>query len=217
MPHKDLKKLSFFDLFEKLADETAAAAETFCDNTLDALTKQKAIKRIEERADVVVHAIVEKLDLHEKPPLKGRAENLRLAHNIDNVIDCVEEASFLILLSQLPFSDDFLKLGELIKDAAKEMREALPHFRKIRKSQKSVDRITRASIRLNEIEEAGDTLFRAMLHRTEAAKIGAIAGQDMMRWHMLDRAEKVLNTLEKALDQCEDVGNFLESMKKENV
>lgn len=217
MSHKNLKKFSFFDLLEQLADETAIAAVTFCNKKSDARAKQEMIKRIEEKADVVVHAIVLKLDLHDKPPLKGRTEIFRLAHNIDNIIDYVEEASFLILLAKLSFSDDFLTLGELIKDAAEEIQEVLPHFRTIRKKQESVDRITRASIRLNEIEEAGDALFRAMLHQVEAAKITATDGQDMMKWHTFDRIEKVLNTLERALDQCEDVGNFLESMKKENV
>ncbi len=205
---------TFFDLFEQLANEALRAATTFCDSALSANEKRARIKETEERADGFVHTVVTMLDAHNRPPLKGRAEIFRLVHNIDNVIDCIEEAAFWMSLAELQFSQEFLNLGNLIKEAAQEMQEALPHLRTIRKKQESVDRITTAAIRLNELEEMGDGIYRAMLEKIEKEKRAA---QTIGAWHTLDRTETALEMLEKALDQCEDVGNFLESMKQENV
>lgn len=209
------RSTNYFDLFEALARKTREAVENFCDRNLSPHEKAERIKHLESEADKIVHAVANSLDMHHRPPLKGRREIYLLVHNIDNILDYLEKAANRIALFRLSYTKDIFELGDLLLRATREIERALPYFRTIRSSKQSGKQVKSACIILNDIEEQGDRLYRGkMLPAIEQQKRNA---PTILAWHELDRMERVFDIIEHAFDQCEDVGNFMESLKKENV
>lgn len=202
---------------EALARMAHAAASEFCDEKVGARGKAEKIKNIEREADKIVRIVRDKLDRHQEPPIRGRRDIFYFVHNIDNVIDRINDAIQGIAMFNLPFASEFLLMGKLLCGATNEMQHALPFLRTIKKIGRSATGITEAHTQIKEIEKQGDRLRNQILTAFEVEKKQAAQSVDLMRFHTLDRMETVIEFLERALDQCEDVGNLLESLKKENV
>lgn len=218
MPKND----EYFDLFEGLSRVALATVKTFC-SICSTEEKAKHIKKLEIEADKIVEAVKDKLDLHQKPPLKTARAIFELVHTIDDIIDEIEEAVHLMIIFDFLEQEDFVPFGNLLVKAAAEIHETLLCFRTIRKNRQSVEKISRGHMEIKRIEEAGDQLYQTMLKDIEDKKRDALEPRaqnvtpNFLLFHVLDRKESVLEHLEKALDRCNTVSNLIESLKKENV
>jgi len=215
------KDTEYFDLFENLASIARKSAFIACrtgDISIDA--QVEGLTRLEHEGDIIEHAIYDKLNMHLDHPFPGNVAARRniqgLARNIDNIIDQLKKAFKHIKRTGLAVSIFDRQLG-LIHDATSLIEETLPAFRtlqKMRGGRTSELTIQRAHKKLDRIEKDGDKLFDSALAQIEKKKRTC---KKIIDWHCLDREEEVTYMLENALNQCEDVGSFMESLKLEKV
>jgi uncharacterized protein len=196
----------YFVLFDQLASYVCEASELFCDPEKSTETKAEKLKAIEHQADEVVHAVVDKLDIHRDPPLDDMEDIYALVHKLDNVLDYLEEATDRICRYELEYTPVFITLGQLIGEATQEIKQGFALMRDIKKNAKI---IKEAHVKINDLENVGDGIYREALSNTRACYAADPLGFVLVK--------EVLDMLEKSLDQCEDVGDFLDSLKKKNA
>jgi uncharacterized protein Yka (UPF0111/DUF47 family) len=202
----------YFDLIESLAQTARKAVFVFSDHSLSATVKEQRVAELENEGDMIEHAILDKLNLHIDPPLRGRSSIRGLVRNIDNVLDYMKKASKHMELSGFS-SQEFERQCVLLKKSVDVIGATVPEFRTVRDNE-SEKKIQDATKKLTRIESEGDKLYDQMLATLEMKKRQCTAIRD---WHHLDRKEQIIGLLEDALDQCEDVGDFMESLKLENM
>lgn len=189
----------FFDLFNELAKRTIRAAtllkQLFAEpGQLDHYVGQ--IKAVEHEADNLTHDIINRIDKTFVTPIDREDIHL-LASQLDEVVDLVDgtarrAAMFHITQVREPakrLCEVLIRATEAIQVAVREMRNS-----KIVVQQSRV---------IKEREEEGDALYH------EAVGLlfkGSPNPLDVIKW------KELYDTLERALDQCEDVANALESI-----
>lgn len=198
----------YFELFDGLASQACRAAKVFCSNATPE-EKAERLRDIEHEADEAVHAVTDKLNEHQEPPLRDLDDIQRLVYNMDNVIDCLEEAANRILIFRLTYIPEFMAFGSLALNAAEQIKAGLPLLKKPGKNSEAIKSVY---IRINEIESEADGHHRATLEKLMSTDPETL---DEM-WHRL-KIKEVLQKLEDALDQCEDVGELIEALKKKNA
>lgn len=205
------KDQEYFDLFEQLASISQKAAEIFCLTSERPHEKALKIKDLEVLADDVVHQIIIKLNSHRDVPLNDRHDIRPFVHNIDNIPDYLKEVSKLIAQTDLQYTSQFYDFGKLILDASKKIIEGVALLRiiKTKKGQEGMPAICKE---INTIENRGDDLHSIAV--PEVISRDASSFKEV-KLHMLEL--KIIEKLEKALDQCEDVANFLETFQLKNA
>jgi uncharacterized protein Yka (UPF0111/DUF47 family) len=202
----------YFDLIESLAHTACKAVFVLADHALSATVKEQRVAELENEGDRIEHEVLDKLNLHIDPPLRGRSSIRGLVRNIDNVLDFMKAASKHMELTGLS-SQEFEQQCALLKKSMDIIQETMPAFRTIR-TDDSEQKIQNATKKLARIESEGDRIHEQLLATLEMKKRQCTAIRD---WHHLDRKEQIIELLEEALDQCEDVGHFMESLKLENM
>ena len=189
----------FFDLFNEMAKRTKSAAvllkQLFAEpGQLDHYVGQ--IKAVEHEADNLTHEIINRIDKSFVTPIDREDIHL-LASQLDEVVDLVDgtarrAAMFRITQVREPakrLCEVLIRATDAIEVAVREMRNS-----KVVVQQSRV---------IKEREEEGDALYH------EAVGLlfkGSPNPLDVIKW------KELYDTLERALDQCEDVANALESI-----
>jgi len=189
----------FFDLFNEMAKRAKTAAtllkQLFAEpGQLDHYVGQ--IKAVEHEADNLTHDIINRIDKSFVTPIDREDIHL-LASQLDEVVDLVDgtarrAAMFRITQVREPakrLCEVLIRATDAIEVAVKDMRNS-----KIVVQQSRV---------IKEREEEGDALYH------EAVGLlfkGTPDPLDVIKW------KELYDTLERALDQCEDVANALESI-----
>jgi len=202
----------YFDLMESLAHTAHKAVLVFVDHSLTAMVKEQRVAELENEGDRIEQAVLDKLNLHIDPPLHGRSSIRGLVRNIDNILDYIKAASKHMGLAGFS-SQEFEQQCVLLKKSMDVIEETIPAFRTVRNDD-SERKIQDATKKLSRIESEGDKIYEQMLATLEMKKRQCTIIRD---WHHLDRKEQIVELLEEALDQCEDVGHFMESLKLENM
>ncbi len=194
----------FYDLFEQQVAAIVSAAELLVGvlaDGCDRATRREEIKEWEHHCDEVTHEVVRTLNRTFVTPF-DREDIYALASGLDDILDYVDEVATTIVLYRITTIPEAAgRMGQLILDAAREVRSAVgkletltglePHWIEIHRLENLGDRVSR---------EAIAELFDGHLEALEVVKLKDLYGQ-----------------LEAGLDRCEDVANVIESITIKNA
>lgn len=204
---------AFIDLFCELSTTVLGATREFhalvteADGTI--ATRFAAIRRIEREADDVARRILIAGNRTFNAPL-DRENIMALAHELDDVVDLIEEASKEIVRYELrAFPPQMKELAAAAVRSAEKIMEAMPLLGDITREHR---RILGLCQEIGQIEEAADECFDAGLTAIRAELgHGAI---DTIRY--LDLKE-IYEGLEAVVDKCDDVANEIETITAKHV
>ena len=194
----------FFDIFAEIANCLTGAAnllgQVFADPTrLPELVK--AIKEVEKRADTLTHSVSVRIDSSFVTPLDREDIHL-LATRLDNVVDLIDgTARRAVMFHIREIKEPARLLADVIVRAATSLEASVVA---IKKPKVVIER----GQEVKTLEEEGDAIYH------EAVGKLFDGGEDpieVMRW------KELYDTLERTLDQCEDVANVLESIALKNA
>ena len=193
----------FFDLFDKMADASVDAARLFkqfaAEGTFDEAANEK-MRGIEHLCDDITHEIINKLNRTFITPF-DREDIYALAHRFDSVVDIIHAITKRMLLYNLDgnVNEDLIRFAELIEKAVDFLAQAIKGVRNL----KNARLITEACIEINRLENLGDLL------RDET--IGKLFDNSFEPLYII-KWKDIFQDAERALDQCEDVANVIESI-----
>src|SRR5581483_8469636 len=194
------KDTNFYDLFERGVGKVHEGAQALADLVKDFSNvplKAKRIKDIEHEADLITHETIEKLNKTFVTPL-DREDIHGLISSLDNILDHVEAAADKFSLYRIPeVQPDAVLLTDVLIHSVKEVQTTIGKLRNL----KDADLILKHCIEINRLENEGDFVYR-----TAIAKLFEQGGEplNVIKW------KEVYDSIEDAIDSCEDVANVIE-------
>jgi uncharacterized protein len=193
----------FFDMFTQLATrltDSSRILRRMFDEPEHLVQHVAAIKEIEHQADGLTRTVIERLDTSFVTPI-DREDIHMLASRLDDVIDLIDGTARRAEMFRLgAIRDPAKQLAEIIERSADTIQSAVAQLRKPRE-------VAEHARRLKVLEEEGDAVYREAI---AALFNGSTEPIDVIKW------KEVYDKLEDTLDQCEDVGNTLESISIKN-
>ena len=198
----------FLNYFEQAAANLKKAGELYVDlgktNTrveLSALRDE--IKRLEHIGDEITHKIFEELNQSFITPF-DREDIYTLTKNIDDVLDLIDHVADLLLLYQIDkLETEITLLLKVTNRAIKEIHESISLLRHM-----NYDSIRDHIVRVHEMENEGDRLYRLFMGKLFAEQTDAIR---LLKYNSL------YNEMEHAIDKCEDLMNAIEAIMLKNA
>lgn len=192
----------FFDLFTSVASLTAEAAQALLELFKVPLDKRafivESIKRLEHEADGITHELVTRLDRSFITPLDREDIHL-LASRLDNVIDQIDGSARRTAIFRAEAAPHgAVVLADVIARATQQL---LNGVKVLEKGKTPV--VIQACVAVKKLEEEGDFAYSEWLGRLFDEEKDPIK---LIKW------KEIYDTLEKTLDQAEDVANVLESI-----
>jgi predicted phosphate transport protein (TIGR00153 family) len=204
---------AFIELFCALATTVLAAAHAFhgllaeADGTVEA--RLAAIRTIEREADDVARRILVAGNRTFNAPL-DRENIMALAHELDDVVDLIEDVAKEIVRYELRvFPAPMKELAAAAVRCAEKIKEAMPLLGAITREHRRIFGICQE---IGKIEEAADDRFDAGLTAIRA-ELGR-GDVDAIRY--LDLKE-IYEGLEAVVDKCDDVANEIETITAKHV
>jgi len=192
----------FFDLFTEVATLNVEAAKGLVELLRAPSSKRnylvETIKRLEHQADQVTHDLVTRLNKSFITPL-DREDIHMLGSRLDDVLDRIDGAARRMAIYRAEASPEgTVVMAKLIVRATEHLLEAV---KVMEKGKAQV--VIKACIEVKQIEEEGDAAYSEWVGRLVDEEKDPIT---FMKW------KEIYDTLERALDQAEDVSNVLESI-----
>jgi predicted phosphate transport protein (TIGR00153 family) len=196
------KEEKFFELFEAQAVHNVAAAKVFREMALK-WTRDTApfdrLRDIEHEADMTCHDIYEKLNRTFVTPF-DREDIRELASELDTVVDLIESVGQRMYLYQIDRStEDLVQLTDILWQATENVRKAVAELQNPTKSRRVMD----YCIEINRLENAGDHALGVAIGKLFQGKPDPL---EVMKW------KEIYETIEEAIDKCEDVAHTLETI-----
>lgn len=199
----------FFDLFEKQANNFLKAAEILCGikcAPVDFEKVSKDFQDLEHDCDEITHSIIERLNKTFLTPF-DREDIHSLAHELDDVVDFLEEAVFKMRLYHSRMLNEYMSsLIKIITDSLREVAQALNYLR----NRKDMKKVLSLCVRINSLENEGDRIHRQALE-------DLILNKNSMDSTFLLGLKEIYEALENTIDSCEDIANILESIILKNI
>jgi predicted phosphate transport protein (TIGR00153 family) len=197
----------FYDLFEAGARkvvEGALGLEELIKDFRDVAVRAKQIKDTEHEGDVVTHETIEMLNRTFITPL-DREDIHDLITSLDDVLDYIEACAERMHLFKIGTTTEEARLlaGILVR-ASREVAQAVSKLRNLKDGQA----IMKHCVEISRLENEGD-----FVGRTAVAKLfeGDPNPLEVIKWN------GIYDTLENAIDRCEDVANVLEGIVLKNA
>ena len=192
----------FFDLFTSVATMNVEAAQILVQLFKAPIEKRtylvERIKGLEHQADQITHELVTRLDKSFITPLDREDIHL-LASRLDDVLDRIDgTARRTVIFRTESVPQGAIILAEVIARATEELLNAV----KVLEVNKA-GVVIKACIEGKRLEEEGDSAYSVWLGKLFDEERDPIA---LIKW------KEIYDTLEKTLDQAEDVANILESI-----
>lgn len=190
---------AFFAMFEQLAKRlvtsTQLLGELFAKpEQLDHFTS--AIKVVEHEADTITHDIISRIDKSFVTPIDREDIHL-LASRLDNVVDLVDGTARRAQMFHITdVHESARKLCEVLLRATECIEAAVLRMKDARFV---VEQGHKVKLR----EEEGDAIYHEAVGELFR---GSPDPLEVIKW------KELYDTIERALDQCEDVANVLESI-----
>jgi predicted phosphate transport protein (TIGR00153 family) len=196
------KEEKFFELFEAQAAHNVAAAKVFREMALKWSRETASFDRlrdIEHEADMTCHEIYDKLNRTFVTPF-DREDIRDLASELDTVTDLIESVGQRMYLYQIDKSnEDLVRLTDILWQCTETVRKAIAELQSPEKSRRVLD----YCIEVNRLENAGDQALGAAIGRLFQGKPDPL---EVMKW------KEIFETVEEAIDKCEDVAHTLETI-----
>jgi uncharacterized protein len=190
---------AFFEMFEQLAKRITTASRLLKQLFADPAHLEQhvaAIKAVEHEADELTHAIILRIDKSFVTPIDREDIHL-LASELDDVVDLMDGTARRAEMfhitevreSARTLCDVLIRATDHIEAAVAQMKDSRIVVARGR------------DIKLR--EEEGDQIYHQAIGDLFAGTPDPI---EVIKW------KELFDTLERALDQCEDVANVLESI-----
>ncbi|MGY1651922.1 DUF47 domain-containing protein [Geodermatophilus sp. SYSU D01119] len=193
------KDNAFYGLFtasaQNLVEATTVLGEFIHDNRRRTELADR-LRELEHVGDQSTHAIFRQLNSSFVTPF-DREDIYRLASHLDDVMDFVEAAADLVVLTRLgTLPPEMSQQTALLQRAAETTAEAMPRLRTMRD-------LPDYWIEVNRIENEADKLYRRLLSHLYSGEFEALE---------VLRLKEVADQLEEAADAFEKVANVVESI-----
>jgi uncharacterized protein Yka (UPF0111/DUF47 family) len=201
------KDIGFFDLFNHHAAATYEGAQVL--NRLlneypQVDTHQERLEQLEQHCDSLTHQTVDLLHKTFITPL-DRDEIVRLISRLDDIMDAIHYTAKRILIYEIPYSPQYLKdMGKVLLHSAGKTKEAV----QIIKGFNHTEEMRHIAGEIHKLENEGDALLASglsQLFRDSAGDSLAVI-----------KLKEVLESVELAIDRCEDVVNIIEGLYLEH-
>jgi uncharacterized protein len=201
------KEYGFFSVFDEHAATLVDASQGFVEmleNYAEAPVRANNIQTIEHRADDIVHRAMEMLHKTFITPI-DRDLIQKLISRMDDVVDLIDgTSSRMVLYGVREPRPDVVDLARVLNRATLEVQKAV----KCLPDLKNVEEIKRACIEINKLENDGDSLRDLSVARLFQ---GDQPTKEILIW------KELYETLEWAIDRCEDVADVIWSIVLENA
>ncbi|HEU4700275.1 MAG TPA: DUF47 family protein [Gemmatimonadales bacterium] len=192
----------FFDLFTAVAQLNVDAAQLLQELFQTEGPRQRpivdSIKRLEHQADQATHDVVNRLDRVFITPLDREDIHL-LISRLDDVIDLIDGTARRVQMFQPGAPPPSVHLlAEVVHRTCQQLLAAVDALEKNRDGT-----VLTACKQVKALEEEGDSIYHEAM-----SKLFENAGEPLtvIKW------KEIYDTLERTLDQAEDVANVLESI-----
>jgi predicted phosphate transport protein (TIGR00153 family) len=201
------KERLFFELFEQQAAVIKKGLDLF-ELLLQNYSRRKEltrqIKDVENDADAVAHQIYQLLNNTFVTPF-DREDIQTLVNRMDDVMDLLEKASARMEIYDMPAPPE--NIGEMLAILQKAFDKISSAVGMLR-NWKHRDKIFQICVEVNSLENQGDTLLRASLERLF---------KDASDPFYVIKAKEIYESLEDAIDRCEDLSNVIETIMIKNA
>ena len=194
----------FYDMFTELATRLTASATLLHEmfkSPGELQANVSTIKDLEHEADNITHDIIDRIDRTFVTPF-DREDIHALASELDDVIDLIDgtarRATIFRIQQTRPAA---VVLAEVLARAAACVEEGV-------RDMKSAKHVYAISEKLKMLEEEGDAIYHEAMGKLFAEGGDAL---EVIKW------KDLYDKIEDALDQCEDVGNVLQSIALKNA
>ena len=194
---------AFFGMFNDLARRLTSSARLLNQLFEDPSRMNElvtAIKALEHEADVLTRDVIKRIDESFVTPI-DREDIYLLASRLDDVIDLMDGSARRAQMFKITESNPYaVRLTEALVEAGQVIEVAVVNLKKPRI-------VTEKAVEVKQLEERGDGIYHdAMGALFEGAPDPIV----VIKW------KELYDTLENALDLCEDVANALESISLKN-
>ena len=193
----------FYDLFDQVASRMSGSATLLHELFRDPrkLSENVAsIKMLEHEADNLTHDTIDRINRTFVTPF-DREDIHSLAGHLDEVVDLIDGCARRAAIFHVKESREHgIALSEVLVRATKCIEDTV-------KSMKDPKIVTAGNRQLKLLEEEGDALYHEAVEQLFSSTTDAI---EVMKW------KELYDKLEDAIDQCEDVGNTLQSIALKN-
>jgi predicted phosphate transport protein (TIGR00153 family) len=198
------KEEKFFDMFTAMAQnahEGAKLLKQMMETEENNADLAESLKGLEHKGDILMHDLLIKLNKTFIVPI-DREDIYALSSSIDDVIDLIESiARRKVLFKISNIGPGSREISHLLLRATAEIVSAISQ---LQNGKKVMDHC----IEINRLEDEADHIYHealAKLFDTEKDPINLI------------KRKELIETLETALDKCEDVANVIEGIIVKNA
>jgi predicted phosphate transport protein (TIGR00153 family) len=197
----------FYDFFEKAAQKVVQGAvqlEHLLQNFTEIQVKTKQIKDIEHEGDLITHDTIESLNRTFITPF-DREDIHDLITALDDVLDYIEACAERLFLFKIEKATaESILISAVLVKASKRLEQAVSQLRGL----KNADAILKHCNEIDRLENEGDYLNRAAVAKLFEPKSDPL---EVIKW------KEIYETMENAIDRCEDVANVLEGIALKNT
>jgi predicted phosphate transport protein (TIGR00153 family) len=201
------RKTDFFALFSRHAALTVEAARSLAallDRLGDAEAESSRIRGLEHEADAICQETMETLHRTFVTPI-DRGDIHSLASRLDDIMDHVESTAQRLWLYEIKQpTPELREMAQLLCRATQAVKDVVDALA----GRREADRIRELCLRVKQVEKENDRLLRratASLFRDESD------AKSLIKW------KEIYDTVETAIDLCEDVANVVEGVVLENA
>jgi predicted phosphate transport protein (TIGR00153 family) len=194
----------FFDMFDEIARRMSIAAKLLKQLFAEPARMAEhvaAIKTVEHEADVITHDVIVRINKSFITPF-DREDIHALASRLDDVIDLIDGTARRAVMFRITQPrEPARQLADVIVRATASLEQAVVSIKKPKI-------VIEKGTEVKALEEEGDAIYHSA--------VGALFDDgenpiEVMKW------KELYDTLERTLDQCEDVANVLESIALKNA
>lgn len=194
----------FYDMFAEVAKRLTGSATLLHAVLKDpsALEESVAkIKSLEHEADNLTRDIIDRIDRTFVTPF-DREDIHELARALDDVVDLIDGAARRAAIFQIKEATPYgVTLADVLRRSAICVADTVDRM-------KEPKAVSMGNRQLKLLEEEGDTVYHDALGVLFANTTDAIL---VIKW------KELYDRIEDAIDQCEDVGNVLQSISLKNA
>jgi predicted phosphate transport protein (TIGR00153 family) len=198
----------FFDNFEKICALMIVAAGHLrsmleIGGPYDEAARR--VKGIEAEADELTHRSIATLHKTFATPF-DRQDILRLIVGLDDILDTIEAVSSLLnLYNPRNAMQEALRLADLLVQGTEKVAVMVGLLRQLSKQS---DRLLALGLELNRLENEADRAYQQAIARLFQEEDDP---KEVIKW------KDILEHIETATDQCEDVADIIEGLVLENA
>lgn len=193
----------FYDSFDRASDVLVRACTHFLaaiESNADPKMLAEEMTTFEHQCDEITHENLNLLHTSFITPLE-RGDIRRLSISLDDVLDCLDDATRRMALYELNLSalPSVRGLAQVLLKTVKAVQEAAHEIRNLRKSKS----IRAHCIEVHRCEDEGDRMFQLALAGLFASGMQPL---EVVKW------KDIIEDLENAIDACQDVSLVIEAI-----